>query len=100
VLALGFRGYDHGCPFDDVISGSRHFTDFERIAFVADECPFRRAVAEVADLIPTDLRVFGLHELEAAKIWLADRCSKGQAHLEAGHHGLSAWLSSHISQSQ
>jgi hypothetical protein len=66
----GFAGYDAGMPLDDAVFGSRHFTDFEKIAVVSDACPLRRAVRALDGLMPAELRVFRQAEMEAAKRWL------------------------------
>jgi hypothetical protein len=66
-----FAGYDEGEPLDDAVFGTRHFTDFEKIAFVADDGPYDRAVHALDGLMPAMLRIFPTCELEAAKEWLA-----------------------------
>lgn len=72
VTAADFTGYDDGGAFDDAIFGTRHFRDFERIAFVADEGPYSRSVAALDGLMPASVRVFPSTDLGAAKAWLAD----------------------------
>jgi hypothetical protein len=66
-----FEGYEAGVPWDDTVFGSRHFSDFERIAFVARLEPYRRAVQALEGLMPTDLRVFAPRDMDMAKAWLA-----------------------------
>lgn len=66
-----FAGYDAGMPLDDAVFGSRHFSDFEKIALVSDAGPLRRAVTALDGLMPAKLRVFGQEEVAAAKRWLA-----------------------------
>ena len=44
VAAPDFDGYDEGSLLDDAVFGTRHFTDFDRIAFVSDEGPYTRSV--------------------------------------------------------
>ena len=51
--------------------GTRHFRDFERIAFLAEDGPYRRAAGAMDGLMPASLKVFPVHEIEAAKAWLA-----------------------------
>jgi hypothetical protein len=70
--AADFAGYDEGSMLDDAVFGTRHFTDFSKIAFVADEGPYDRAVHALDGLMPADVRVFRAGELEAAKEWLAE----------------------------
>lgn len=69
--APDFAGYDEGAVFDDAVFGTRHFTDFSKIAFVAEEGPYDRAVHALGGLMPADVRIFRAGELEAAKEWLA-----------------------------
>ncbi len=71
VAASDFAGYDRGGLYDDAVFGTRHFTDFDKIAFVADEGPYDRAVKAIGGLMPADLRVFPIAEIGAAKAWLA-----------------------------
>ena len=71
VAASDFAGYDRGGLYDDAVFGTRHFTDFDRIAFVADEGPYDRAVKAIDGLMPADVRVFPIAEIGAAKAWLA-----------------------------
>ena len=56
---------------DDAIFGTRHFRDFERIAFLAEDGPYRRAAGAMDGLMPTTLKVFPVEHIEAAKTWLA-----------------------------
>jgi hypothetical protein len=71
VAASDFDGYEHGGAFDEAVFGTRHFHDFERIAFVAEEGPYARSVAALDGLMPANLRVFAPTEIVAAKAWLA-----------------------------
>lgn len=70
--APDFAGYDEGTVFDDAVFGTRHFTDFSKIAFIAEDGPYDRAVIALDGLMPADLRVFRSDEIEAAKEWLAE----------------------------
>lgn len=71
VAAPDFIGYEHSDLYDDVIFGSRHFADFERIAFVADEGPYTRSVEAIDGLMPATVRIFPTDAIGAAKEWLA-----------------------------
>ena len=71
VAAQDFAGYDRGGLYDDAIFGTRHFRDFEKIAFVADDGPYDRAVKAIDGLMPAEVRVFTIAEIGAAKTWLA-----------------------------
>jgi hypothetical protein len=67
----GFDGYESGRIWDDAVFGSRHFSDFEKLAFVSDQAAYRRAVAMLEGLMPTALKVFRTRELDQAKAWLS-----------------------------
>ena len=70
VAGADFAGYDRGGLYDDAVFGTRHFTHFDRIAFVANDGPYMRAVLAMNGLMPARLRVFGLSEIAAAEEWL------------------------------
>jgi hypothetical protein len=70
--APDFIGYDKGTVLDDAVFGTRHFTDFSKIAFVAEAGPYDRAVNALDGLMPADVRTFRTDEIEAAKEWLAE----------------------------
>ncbi|HVY89878.1 MAG TPA: STAS/SEC14 domain-containing protein [Hyphomonadaceae bacterium] len=71
VAAGDFDGYERGDAYDDGVFGTRHFTDFDRIAFVADDGPYARSVAALDGLMPASVKVFGPAEVDTAKAWLA-----------------------------
>jgi hypothetical protein len=71
VAASDFVGYDRGGLYDDAVFGTRHFTDFDKIAFVSDEGPYDRAVKAMDGLMPAALRVFATADIGKAKDWLA-----------------------------
>lgn len=72
VAGPDFAGYEDGRPFDDAVFGTRHFSDFRKIAFVADEGPSHRAVLALDGLMPAELRTFAHSDLDAAKRWIAE----------------------------
>jgi len=67
-----FAGYDPNTLLDNAVFGTRHFTDFEKIAFLVEEGPYRRAVVALEGLMPADLRLFSTGAVEQAKAWLAE----------------------------
>ena len=71
VAGSNFDGYDRGGLYDEAVFGTRHFTDFDRIAFVAEDGPYARSVAALDGLMPASLRVFRAAEIGEAKAWLA-----------------------------
>src|SRR3979411_1970348 len=64
VQGTTFTGYELDAAFDDVVFGTRHFADFERIAFVSQSDRQNSAVRTIAGLMPADLRLFGMTEIE------------------------------------
>jgi len=71
VASPDFTGYERGDLYDEAVFGTRHFTDFDRIAFVGDEGPYTRSVAALDGLMPVTLKVFATAEIGKAKAWLA-----------------------------
>ena len=51
---------------------ARHATSFERVAVVSDEDWMRPAVRALSALLPGKARAFRVHDLAAAKAWLAE----------------------------
>jgi hypothetical protein len=70
VAGADFAGYDRGGLYDDAVFGTRHFNHFDRIAFVANDGPYMRAVLAMNGLMPARLRVFGLSQIAQAQEWL------------------------------
>ena len=73
LLVFGdeFEGYDAQAAMDDARLGAHHWSDFERIAFVSDHSVYRSLVKGFGFLMPGEVRVFALADLDAAKEWLA-----------------------------
>jgi hypothetical protein len=71
VTRADFVGYDQGALLDDIVFGTRRFTDFERIAFVGVEGPYARAIDALDGLMPATLRRFDRCDIDRAKAWLA-----------------------------
>ena len=51
---------------------ARHAGSFERVAIVADESWIKPATKAWSILVPGKARAFAVHDLPAAKTWLAD----------------------------
>jgi hypothetical protein len=51
---------------------ARHATSFERVAVVSDEGWMRPAVRALSALLPGKAKAFRVHDLAAAKAWLAE----------------------------
>jgi hypothetical protein len=71
VAGADFAGYESGGLYDEAIFGTRHFADFERIAFVAEDGPYRRAVGAMNGLMPAAVRLFEPAEIAMAREWVA-----------------------------
>ncbi|MCP4381557.1 MAG: STAS/SEC14 domain-containing protein [Hyphomicrobiales bacterium] len=71
VVGSDFAGYEPSALLDDSVFGTRHFSDFERIAFLAEDGPYRRAADAMDGLIPASLKVMPVGSIERAKAWLA-----------------------------
>ena len=67
-----FAGYGEGAMLDEAVFGTRHFTDFKKIAFVSDAGPYDRAVQALDGLMPAALKVFRTGDIDLAKEWLAE----------------------------
>jgi SpoIIAA-like len=55
---------------------ARHTTSFERVAVVSDEHWMRPAVRALSVLLPGKARAFPVHDLAAAKAWLAEELNR------------------------
>jgi hypothetical protein len=71
VLGPEFSGYSAAAMWDDAKVGMTHPFSWERIAVVTDHDSYRRLVKGFGFLIPGDVRVFGVAELEDAKAWIS-----------------------------
>ncbi len=56
---------------DDAKVGLHHWSDFERIAFVAGNGVERAAVQAFGFLMPSEVKAFSLGDLDAARAWIA-----------------------------
>jgi len=72
VAGPEFEGYELGAMADDTTFGFRHFFDFEKIAFVSDNPAFRTLVQGFGMMMPAEVRVFAVAQLDKAKAWLAE----------------------------
>lgn len=72
VLGTYFDGYSPGAMRDDMRFGFSHMTTFSKVALVTDQDWIRNAAKFFGMLMPTELMVFDLSELEDAKTWIAD----------------------------
>lgn len=71
VLGSEFEGYEAEAALDDTRMGMQHWSDFERIAVVTDHGTYRTAIKGFGFLMPGEVKVYALDELEAAEEWIA-----------------------------
>ncbi|OMC36437.1 hypothetical protein A5740_06420 [Mycobacterium sp. GA-1841] len=75
VIAPDYEGFGPGGLVEDLKLGLgsllRHHSAFKRIAVVSDMEWVADAIHAFAWMVPGELKVFGLGELEAAKEWAA-----------------------------
>jgi hypothetical protein len=65
-----FISYSPEAAWDDARFGFSHWADFSRIAVVTDIGWIRTATRLFAPLMPAELHIFALDELEDAKSWI------------------------------
>lgn len=65
-----FDGYSAGALWDDTRFGFSHFTTFSRLALVTDHEWLRHAAKFFGALMPTDVMVFSMNELDDAREWI------------------------------
>jgi hypothetical protein len=70
VLAQEFAGYELGALWDDTAFGIRHWRHFSHVAIVGDQNWLRAAVSLFKPVLPCEVRLFGLAELQTAKDWI------------------------------
>lgn len=70
VLGPDFEGYAPEAALDDARMGLHHWADFSRIAVVTDHAAYRGLIRGFGFLMPGEVRVFDVAELDEAKGWL------------------------------
>lgn len=77
VIASDYAGFGPGGLAQDLKLGFgalfKHHSAFKRIAVVSDKEWVTHTLHALAWMVPGDLALFGLDELEAAKTWAADK---------------------------
>jgi SpoIIAA-like len=71
VLGHELPDYTAGAAWEDAKLGLGHLRSWERIAIVGDADWLRRAVGGLGWLMPGEIRVFGLEQLDSAREWVA-----------------------------
>jgi SpoIIAA-like len=77
LIGADARDVDTDAMTADTGFRARHATAFERVAVVSDEAWMKPAVRALSFLMPGRARAFAVHDLPAAKTWLAERDDDG-----------------------
>ena len=71
VLGDEFDGYSAGAMWQDTKVGVSHWSKWERMAIVTDHGAYADGVKVFGWIIPGEIKVFSVADLEAAKVWAA-----------------------------
>jgi hypothetical protein len=71
VLGEEFDGWTLGALWDDAKLGMKDVKSWEKIAVVTDKDWLQHAVKGFGWMVPGDVRVFGVQDLDAAVEWAA-----------------------------
>ncbi len=69
-LGRDFTGFDAAAMWEDATTGLKHFTDFEKIAFVSDVDWINHTVSAFGFMIPCPVKVFSGRQLSEAGDWI------------------------------
>ncbi len=70
VLDQYFDGYSAGAMWDDMRFGFSHLTTFSKLALVTDIDWIRKSAKLFGSLMPTEVMVFDVEDLDDAKNWI------------------------------
>jgi hypothetical protein len=70
VLGPEFDGYEADAMWEDAKLGAKTFTSYERIAIVTDSNLVRRSVKAFGWLMPGEVKIFAVADLDAATTWI------------------------------
>ena len=70
VLDQYFDGYSAGAMWDDMRFGFSHLTTFSKLALVTDIDWIRKSAKLFGGLMPTEVMVFDVEDLDDAKKWI------------------------------
>ena len=70
VLGHEFPDYSAEAAWEDTKLGLGHLRSWERIAIVSDAEWLRRAIHGLGWIMPGEVRIFGLDELDSARDWV------------------------------
>lgn len=72
VVGDYFDGYSPGAMWDDLRFGFSHLTTFSKLALVTDQDWIRTSAKVFGMLMPTQVVVFELEDIEDAKAWIME----------------------------
>lgn len=72
VTAEDFTGFDPGAMWDDAKLGMRHFSGWDRVALVSDVPWLRATTSAMSFMLPAEIRLFHLNELDEAHRWITE----------------------------
>jgi hypothetical protein len=72
VTAENFTGFDPGAMWDDLKLGMRHFSGWDRVALVSDVPWLRSTTSAMSFMLPAEIRLFHLSEVDEAKRWITE----------------------------
>lgn len=71
VLGDEFTGYTGGAMWEDTKAGVGHWSRWEKIALVTDNKTYHNAVKAFAWLVPGEVKLYTMAELDTAKAWVS-----------------------------
>jgi hypothetical protein len=77
VAGPDFAGYELEALWDDAAFGFKHWHQFRRIAVVTNSTWLRSAITMFCPFFPSEIRLFKILELAAAKDWIVPKEKAG-----------------------
>lgn len=72
VLGEDFEGYSGGAMWQDTKLGLSNWSAWEKLAIVTDHTAYADGVKAVGWMMPAEVKVFAVADLDAAKAWVAE----------------------------
>ena len=70
VLGPEFSGYEADAMWEDTKLGFKTFTKYDRMAVVTDTSWVRHSVKAFGWLMPGDVKVFSMDQIDEARTWI------------------------------
>ena len=71
VLGDEFDGYSGGAMWEDTKVGVSHWSKWDKIALVTDHTAYADGVKAFGWMVPGEIRIFSVADLDDAKAWVA-----------------------------